>query len=61
MISWKSQLSPKQIQEVASYVLTLEGTHPADAKSPQGDLWIPAPAAADSTAAAPPDSTLKKS
>lgn len=61
MISWKSQLSPKQIQEVASYVLTLEGTHPADAKAPQGDLWVATPAPVDSTAAAPLDTILKKS
>ncbi len=61
MISWKSQLSPKQIQEVASYVLTLEGTHPTDAKAPQGDLWVANPAPVDSTAAAPLDTILKKS
>ncbi|MFA4923127.1 MAG: cbb3-type cytochrome c oxidase N-terminal domain-containing protein [Ignavibacteriaceae bacterium] len=39
MVSWKSQLSPSQIEEVASYVLSLQGTNPANAKPPQGDLW----------------------
>ncbi len=39
MISWKSQLSPKQIQKVSSYILTLHGTNPPGAKEPQGDLW----------------------
>lgn len=39
MISWKSQLSPKQIQQVASYVLSLHGTNPPGAKEPQGDIW----------------------
>jgi cytochrome c oxidase cbb3-type subunit 3 len=39
MISWKTQLAPKQIQEVASFVLTLHGTNPAGAKEPQGDIW----------------------
>jgi cytochrome c oxidase cbb3-type subunit 3 len=39
MISWKSQLSPKQIQAVSSYILTLEGTNPPDAKEAQGEKW----------------------
>jgi cytochrome c oxidase cbb3-type subunit 3 len=40
MVSWKSQLSPKQIQQVASYILSLQGTNPSGAKEPQGDKWI---------------------
>lgn len=39
MISWQSQLNVKQIQEVASYVLTLQGTKPANPKAPQGEIW----------------------
>ncbi|CAN5667908.1 cbb3-type cytochrome c oxidase N-terminal domain-containing protein [soil metagenome] len=39
MISWKTQLAPKQIQEVASFILTLKGTNPEGAKDPQGDKW----------------------
>ncbi len=39
MISWESQLSPKQIQQVASFILTLRGTNPPGAKEPQGELW----------------------
>ena len=39
MITWKTQLNPKQIQEVASYVLSLHGTNPANPKPPQGDKW----------------------
>jgi len=38
MIPWQAQLSPVQIQEVASYILTLKGTNPPNAKAPQGDL-----------------------
>ncbi len=37
MISWKTQLSPVEIQKVSSYILTLKGTNPAGAKEPQGD------------------------
>lgn len=40
MISWQLVFTPKQIQELASYVLSLQGTHPVVAKAPQGDLWV---------------------
>ena len=36
MISWKNQLSPDQIKMVASFVMTLKGTHPPNPKPPQG-------------------------
>lgn len=38
MISWKEQLNPSQMQEVASFIKTLEGTTPLKAKEPQGEL-----------------------
>lgn len=38
MIPWQSQMSPVQIQQVASYILTLKGTNPPNAKAPQGEL-----------------------
>lgn len=41
MISWKDQLSPKQIQEVSSFILSLQGTNPPNAKEPQGELYNP--------------------
>lgn len=37
MISWEKTLSPKQISEVANFVLSLKGSKPANAKAPQGD------------------------
>ncbi|WP_345242151.1 cbb3-type cytochrome c oxidase N-terminal domain-containing protein [Nibrella saemangeumensis] len=36
MISWKNQLNPLQIQQISSFVLSLKGTNPANAKEPQG-------------------------
>ena len=39
MISWQTLLNPKKIQEVASYVLTLEGTNPPAGKPPEGNLY----------------------
>jgi cytochrome c oxidase cbb3-type subunit III len=41
MISWKNQLSPAQMQDVASYILTFQGTSPANPKAPEGELYIP--------------------
>lgn len=59
MISWKTQLTPKQIQQVASYILTFQGTTPAVAKEPQGDKWTEAAVPVDSTAVSSADSTVK--
>jgi cytochrome c oxidase cbb3-type subunit III len=62
MKSWKSDLSPSAIAEVASYILSLQGTNPAGAKAPEGELYQPTAAAiTDSTtvALAPADSTAK--
>jgi cytochrome c oxidase cbb3-type subunit 3 len=41
MISWKSQLSAGEMQKVSSYILTLRGTNPPNAKEAQGDLYQP--------------------
>jgi mono/diheme cytochrome c family protein len=40
MISWKPVLKEKEIMEVASYLLTLEGTNPPNGKKPQGEKWV---------------------
>ena len=39
MISWKSQLSPAEIKQVAAFIITLEGTNPPNPKDPQGELY----------------------
>ncbi|RPI64304.1 MAG: cytochrome oxidase subunit III [Ignavibacteriales bacterium] len=39
MIAWQSQLNPKQMQDVASYIITLHGTTPAVPKQPEGTIW----------------------
>ncbi len=41
MIAWKSQLKPADMQKVASYILTFQGTNPPNAKEPQGELYQP--------------------
>jgi cytochrome c oxidase cbb3-type subunit III len=35
MITWKTVLKPKEVYEVASYIYTLRGTHPANPKPPE--------------------------
>jgi len=40
MISWKDQIKPSDIQKVASYVLSLQGTKPAGGKAPEGEVWV---------------------
>ncbi|MBX2892303.1 MAG: c-type cytochrome [Saprospiraceae bacterium] len=39
MISWQSQLKPADMQKVASYILTMQGTNPPNPKAPQGEIW----------------------
>lgn len=50
MVSWKGTLKPSEMQQVASYVLSLKGSNPKDPKAPDGEIWkddaTAAPAAA---------------
>lgn len=51
MIAWEATLRPAEIQDISSYILSLQGTNPANAKEAQGDLY--------QEAAAAPSDTLK--
>ena len=42
MIAWKGTLKPKEMQKVASYVLSLRGSNPKDPKAPDGEIWVEA-------------------
>lgn len=46
MVAWEQQIKPTDIQKVASYILSLQGTNPPDAKAPEGDKVAGASAAA---------------
>lgn len=39
MIAWMNQFNPKMMQQVSSYVLSLQGTKPVNGKPPEGDLY----------------------
>ena len=49
MVAWKGTLKPSEIQQVASYVLSLQGSNPKDPKPAEGEIWVDesAPKAAD--------------
>jgi len=54
MLAWKDQMTPYQMQNIMSYILTMQGTNPAGAKEAQGEKAGAPKGATD--AAAPIDS-----
>lgn len=40
MIAWQTMMTPKQMQQVGSYILTFQGTTPVISKPPEGNLWV---------------------
>ena len=60
MISWKGTLKPKEMQKVASYVLSLRGSNPKDPKAPEGEIWVDPAAKADTAVITKVDSTQAK-
>lgn len=50
MIAWQSTMKPNEIQDVSNYILSIQGSNPANAKAPQGEK---SKAGADSTATKP--------
>jgi len=50
MLAWQGQLTPVQIQQVSSFVMSLQGSNPPNAKEPQGEKYTPEAAAGDSSA-----------
>ncbi len=49
MVAWNTTLKPTEIQLVASYILSLHGSNPKDAKAAEGDLWTDPEAAVTQT------------
>lgn len=58
MQSWQSTFSPIQMQELASYIRSIKGTNPSNAKAPQGDLWKEEVSIKDSTSAFKKDTLI---
>ncbi|MCZ8196478.1 MAG: c-type cytochrome [Flavobacterium sp.] len=40
MVAWKNTLKPTDIQKIASYVLSLQGSKPAGGKAAEGEKWV---------------------
>jgi len=40
MVPWKTELKPSEVAQVASYILSMQGTSPAEPKAAEGDLWV---------------------
>ena len=57
MVAWKTNLKPAEMAQVASYVLTLHGSNPVDAKDPEGEIWMDPNAPVDSVSVEIRDST----
>ena len=57
MIAWKDQIKPTDLQKLASYVLSLQGSNPTDPKAtePEAKLWVEDGAAADVPATDTPE------
>ncbi len=39
MIAWEGTVNQKERQQLTSYILTLQGTTPANPKAPEGEVW----------------------
>ncbi len=39
MVAWKNNLKPADIAKVSSYILSLQGTTPANPKKAEGEIW----------------------
>ena len=59
MISWKATIKPSEIQKVASYVLSLQGSKPVNPKptEPEAKQWVELGADKDATKPATTDTT----
>ncbi|KZE76568.1 cbb3-type cytochrome c oxidase N-terminal domain-containing protein [Myroides marinus] len=48
MVPWKTNFKPSEIEKIASYVISLNGTVPAEAKAAEGDIiWSKSELSAD--------------
>jgi len=49
MPAWGKAMSPESVRDVSFFVMSLQGTNPADAKAPQGELFKETKPASDTT------------
>lgn len=51
MPAWGKTLKPQEVRDVTYFILSLEGTTPANPKAPQGEIYKEAPVQSDTTKA----------
>ncbi|MEO0898936.1 MAG: cbb3-type cytochrome c oxidase N-terminal domain-containing protein [Bacteroidota bacterium] len=44
MKAWQKEIKPKEMQELTSFVMSLQGTAPANGKAPEGKQFVQSPA-----------------
>jgi cytochrome c oxidase cbb3-type subunit III len=49
MVAWQNSMNGAQMEKLAGFILSLQGTHPAGAKEPQGDKFESLDVTSDST------------
>jgi cytochrome c oxidase cbb3-type subunit III len=57
MAPWKDVIKPSDIQKLASYIVSLGGTNPANAKEAEGEVWVDEVVTETETATTISDST----
>lgn len=61
MVAWQNSMNGSQMQELASFILSLQGTNPPGGKDPQGDKVLGvSTASSNSTSTASEDTIVKK-
>lgn len=59
MQAWSKTFSPSDIKNISSFILSLQGSKPANAKAPQGNLYQPT-RPAETSSSVKEDTTIKK-
>jgi len=58
MQSWEKNFTPEQIQQLASYIKSIRGSNPANAKEPQGEPWTEPSETTPADSTAPAEVTM---
>jgi cytochrome c oxidase cbb3-type subunit 3 len=60
MVAWQNSMNGAQMQELASYILSLQGTNPAGAKEAQGEKVASENSVSDSSASISQTNTVQQ-
>jgi cytochrome c oxidase cbb3-type subunit 3 len=60
MAPWKDVIKPSDIQKLSSYIISLKGTNPANAKEAEGEVWVDEAVVSETSGIVISDSTKVK-